>query len=766
MADLRLNKTFCRIFSSVLTVLILASAVMALPLTAMASASAPDGASEPTSANYDGAVSATLDKNGRTVRVEIQLSEQFLTDHKKETLYIFALPYGTQSLAGLSPVTDFRATDRYIYKTELTRGRLSGIHNGYCLAKATGDGYDSVGSIVYITDFSHAADRDYDYPAVSSLKGLEVTNVGDALALNLSHAVVRADISSLLLARGGADSTDCDFNGRTCHISTAALAALDDKVRALSHQGVRVYLRLMPGEAYDSAAGLCRLMERRADEVAGLISLLADRYTDPASPYGFCGSVIVGREVNLPAAEEGVSMTPTEYISAYVRLCRMVYAGFTSVYSNAQVYIAPSNNFSLVPEGYDTAATSINDFLSTFDLLTRRGGNYCWGVAASAYAYSRDDSSIWDDALANGASSQLISPANIQVLTALMTKNYNFEGERRPSIIGAFSAPDTDSAAAQATSLAYAYYKVLATGGVDALIWGAQTDAAEGAFSRHGLSRADLSGNILEKKSAWKIMSLIDTKSADTLLSTLLGIGEGGVVDYVHSTQAAAAQVKSCYSGSGEPLTTHEGLKLSPMFDFTDGERHGFELSGQGYLSLPALVSYNNGSALQLTSGATLVNYSVPRGELSGQHCVAVTLGQCAGGGRLVLSLSQGDMRRYTAEARFESGCNEIIFDTKAFCKGLDRANVAFSLTLYPDNGEGAYSITGISVAKDTTAAPVMWVIIFVVLVAIAVVVVLSVFTGSFHAVRRKMAAARRSRGELTTTDGNSRDEAERGDDR
>lgn len=738
------------------TALLLLALIMLfqLCLPAAATNNTTSGTDESATAS-DGVSSVTLDKNGHTVNVRIQLSEQFLSANKKQTVYLFALPYGSESIDGLSPVTQFRVTDHYTYKTELTQGQLSGIYTGYQLAILKGNSYDTIGGVKFISDLTPAAPYTYAYPTVRSLKGLEVSNLSDALALNLSHAVLEADMTALLAARGGADVTDFDFNGRTCHINTAALAALDDSVRSLSGQGVRVYIRLMPGDAYDSAAGLCRLVESRADELAGLISLLAGRYTDPDAPYGFCGSLIVGRDVNLPATEPGISVTPEEYIGAYARLCRLAWAGLTSVYSHGCVYIAPSNNLSLVPDGFDTAATSIHDFLSCFNRITRDGGDYMWGVAASAYAYRREDSSIWDDALAGGASTQLISPANIHILTSLISKNYSFGGERRPVIIGSFSVSDTDSPDAQATSLAYAYYKVLENGGVDALIWGCHTEGStvvsedtSYSLAGHGLANTDLSGNILSRKPAWDVMAIVDTDCGGRLPAMIQGVGQGGVVDYIYNSQAVAAQTKVYITGTGAPLTTHEGLKVTGLYDFTCGERQDFELSGLGYLARPALTGYESGSALMLTpgTGVALVKYQIDRRQLSGQHKIIVSLGQCSGSGSLTLTLAQGDGRRYTAVARFERGCSEIAFDVKAFCSELDKSALTLSLSLKTDEGNGVFSVTGISKAKNTTASPVVWIIIFVTVVFVALVAILLMFTGGFHAFRRRRAASRRER--------------------
>lgn len=759
----------------------LAAATMAVLMTLGALAGVSVCAADSTTATTDsgcGVSSVTLNKRGDTVSVEIALTDDFVAQHKKQNVYLFALPYGTDSLSGLSPITYFRATDRYIFRLPLTEGQLSGIYNGYIIALGGEGGYSPIGEVRYTTNLTAAARYDYPYPAVSSHKGLEVTgSLDDALALNLSHAVVEVDMAALLAGRAGADTQPYDFNGRTAHIVSSALAELDDRVRALSSQGVRVYLRLLPGEAYDSAAGLCSLLERRADEVGALLHLLATRYTDPDAPHGFAGSMIVGRDANLPAREDGASMTVGEYISAYARLCRMANAALTSVYSAGRVYIAPSNNLSLVPEGYDASATSLQDFLSLFDEQTRRRGDYLWGVAASAYAYSLSDSSIWDDALATGASTQLISPANIGILTSLIQKNYSYGTVRRPIIVGAFSAPGTGSETSereQATSLAYAYYKILENGSVDAIIWGAQTDptlsstavsgtasgtasgtvsdtasSTAGLLVGHGLSVADLSGNILSHRQVWEVMSLIDTDCAGRLPALISGVGQGGVVDYVHGTQSVAAQTKVYITGTGSAILGREGLKLYPLLDFSTGSRGEVELYGLGRAALPSLVADGAmSSALELTGGATLACYSLSRGQLAGKHRLLVTPAQCSGSGTLTLTLSQGDSRRYRATARIERGSGDISFDIKAFCSNLDRGDVTLTLSLQSDGGEGIYTLSGLSCAKVTTAAPVVWVIIFVVLVAAAVVVILMIFNGGFHAHRRRVARARRASGE------------------
>ena len=92
------------------------------------------------SVHYSGVASVELDTKGNYVRIESHLSEQFLTEHKKDTGYLFALPYGAQSLAGLRPIVSFRATGRYVYKPELRRGSRAGQLVGPALQAVRGDG--------------------------------------------------------------------------------------------------------------------------------------------------------------------------------------------------------------------------------------------------------------------------------------------------------------------------------------------------------------------------------------------------------------------------------------------------------------------------------------------------------------------------------------------------------------------------------------------------------------------------------------------------
>ena len=399
----------------------------------------------------DGVASVVPNSSGTKLSVTVTLSDDFVAENKKQTLHLFELPLGTdeRDLSRLSPVVSFRATKKYVYKTALYEGNISRLYSAYVLAVESGSGYTPIGSRHYVDNSSSVAKNSFEYPDVASPKGLEVTSVSDALSLGISHAVLPVSVEHIFAA-SEADAISYDFLGVTYHFSRAAIESLDDKVFALSRENVRVYLRFLlttaPSELPTALSELgfadapaAKSYALRADSTANapllgaMFSFLAERYTDPLSEHGFCGSFIIGSEVNVPTGNYSTSpdLSAERHVEIYSRLVRIAYTALSSSYENGRVYIAPSNNFSVVTPGLSPADISMTEFFSAFDSITRAHGDFEWSIATAAYAYNRADSGIWDDALATGASSQLISPANINVLSYALSKSYTYGGEPR-----------------------------------------------------------------------------------------------------------------------------------------------------------------------------------------------------------------------------------------------------------------------------------------------------------------------------------------------
>ncbi|MBQ9080984.1 MAG: hypothetical protein IJY27_07945 [Clostridia bacterium] len=737
--------------------------IMILSLSSV-TAVAAETSDEAAAVVENGVVSVLPDKKGTKLTVSIALSNDFISDHKKETVYLFELPLGMDelSLSRLEPVTSFRVTSKYTFKTALSDGNLSRLYCSYVLALQNGSGYTPIGSRRYVENIPSLAEHSYAYPAAVSPKGLEVTSVSDALSLGVSHAVLPVSVENMF-GTAGVDSLDYDHLGVTYHFSRSALSSLDDRVRALSNEGVLVYLRFelntAPASLPSSLASLGYTdapeaahyalradSESSAGMLAALFSLLAERYTDPSAPYGFCASFILGDEVNLPDGNYSTShaLSADRHVENYSRLVRIAHTALCSVYSEGRVFVATSNNFSMIPAGSCSASSSMTEFLAMFNSKTLSGGDYGWSISTAAYAYSRSDSSIWDDALATGASSQLISPANISVLTYALSKSYIYDGVTRRLIIGSFAVPDdTGSAsvaenkkeAAQAASYAYAYYKLLEDGTVDALIYSDQLDTPDSPLTT-GLSRADMSGNILSRKQIWSVMRDIDSPATAAIAA--ISSTTGGVLEYLYSTLNTRAAVKSFVTGDSKALLSTDALKLSPIFDFSVGERHGFESAGCGYLTSPALVSVNGAPALKPGGGSECraVRYNIDAATLRSVKMLVISLASCPSACNMTLRLSQGGKLFYESEAILSSNTRAVSFDISEFCDAMSKGDVTLSISL--TSGADMVSIRSIDSATSSTAPSILWIILIIIVVLFALMLIIALFTRLYHRLHRR----------------------------
>ena len=702
----------------------------------------------------DGVSSVTANKKGTRLSIEVTLSDNFVQAHRKQTVYLFELGFGRteKDLNLLSPVASFRAATSHKHALP-----LSSVYFGYIVALQSEDGtYSPIGAPHYIDNLSELATNTRAYPEVASIKGLRVSSVSDALALGISHAVLPVSVEAML-ATNPASSLPYDLGGVTYYFDRAATEALDDKVASLSKMGVRVYLSIeVNTPAFMLPEQLACLGYRdapaashyaiRVDSVesttmmASLLSFLAARYTDAEGEHGFCGSFIIGNAVNLPSNNYSTSpqVTRQEHIQNYANLLRIANTAITSVYSEGRVFASISNNFSIVPAGLSIADVESSEFLAELCALTAAGGDFGWGIATDAYAYSHDDVTIWDDVLASGASSVLISPTNISVLTAALSQAYTYGGTPRRLIIGNFAVASAESDTAdahRAASYAYAYYKALEDGTVEALIYSNQfSDPTDTAG--YGLCSTDMSGNVLKRGQIWSVMRAIDTPDTDLAMNVCTAAG--GVVQYMFSTMSENAAVKNIISGSGQSyISLPDGAKLTELFDFSGGDRCDFVASGYGYATLPPLVRSAGGSALRLEGGAdrSAVNYTVARSYLNSANQLAISVTGCTDG-TLTLRLSQGGKLIYSASAPIDPTTSVVMFDVKPFRRHMGSGQVTMSLQV--SRGSEA-SVYGVSIARITTLSSVMWMVLLAFGVLFLLLIVLGLFTRGYHRYRQRV---------------------------
>ena len=298
----------------------------------------------------DGVSAVTINSGGTKLNVTVTLTEEFVALHKKQTLHLFELPLGMdeRDLSKLSPVISFRVTVKYVYKTALYEGNVSHLYSSYVLAIESGSGYTPIGSRHYVDNASAASTLAYEYPEVASPKGLEVDSVSDALSLGISHAVIPVSVEQLFGSKDD-NSISYDFLGVTYYFNRSAIESLDDKISSLSRENVRVYLRFQlttaPSElpaplselGYADAPAASSYALRadstsNAPLLSAMFSFLAERYTAADSEHGFCGSFIIGNEVNAPTNNYSTSpeLSAERHVEIYSRLVRIAYTAMLS----------------------------------------------------------------------------------------------------------------------------------------------------------------------------------------------------------------------------------------------------------------------------------------------------------------------------------------------------------------------------------------------------------------------------------------------------
>ncbi len=729
-------------FKKILALLLLIL-LLCCPLTAFA-------ADEP-AAFIEGVSSVEVNKKATKVSVTVTLSDQFRDSHPKTDIYVFRLSpgYTHDDLADLTPESTFRITAKR--KLSLP---LHSIYDCYLAAIKTDSGYTVVGHERYIENIDSLAPITEDYPQVLSIKGLQVSSVSDALSLGISHAVLPLAIENMF-GSAGPETVPFDFEGVTYYFNSYAIRALDDKILSLSREGVRVYLRLELNTHPSSLPAAISSLgypdapvaphytirvdtPKSAGLVSALLSMLAHRYADPAGEYGFCGSFILGNAVNIATLNYAhcPDLLVEKFTENYVNLVRLAYTALRSVYSRGQVFISLSNHFSMTPAGLSVGDVSSAEFLSAFNHTALGGGDFEWSIATDAYAYNRSDSSIWDDVLATGASTQIISPTNISVMTQALSKAYTYGGQPRRLIIGNFAVPSADGGAedtSQAASYCYAYYKLLENGGVDALIYSEQFDTPN-TTGGYGLSATDMSGNVLKYKAIWHTMRQIDTQSTALIAARAARIG--GVVEYLYSTMNEAAVSRHFVEGSAQVMDTlAPGYSLSPLFDFSGGDRNGFVTVGYGFPTDVPLVEVNGGSALRLVGGRNIyiANYAVEKSMLGSAKLLSLTVDNCAPG-TLTLRLSQGGKLAYVATADIDATTGVVVFDLGEFRQKLASGDVTLAVSL---SAGSSVDIMAISTTRSTSMSTILWVIVIVFAVLLGVAVLLAVFNRFYLKTRR-----------------------------
>ncbi len=702
-------------------------------------------------------VSVSLDKRGGELTVRVMPSPELLETHKDSKLCLFALAPGQTDaeLFDLSPIAEASSGESVSFKIPLVEKGISRLYYGFTAAfvdETTGGYVKAVKSAGYVKNPEVLAKNDREYTYGDTLKGLNVTYDNDAVELDIEHAVIEIAVEDYLLGIPKQESISYTFGGESFFFDKVSVETLDGRVRYYTKNDINVYFRfvlrtgpdklderlacLAESGASDNAEYYPINMrdERAAAYMTALLDFMAERYTRADSEYGLCANFIAGHALNSPKKGIGNASREENMISSSM-LVRSMYIAMASHYKNGRVFASVDNHWKSVSAG-GTGDSAAYNFLTDFAARASASGDYPWGIAMALGATSSESDRIWYD---DSGSGKYITPTNISTITGvdfLGQENMLYGEDMRHMIVSDLSIALSGveiSSELQASSYAYAYYKIHAAKNIDAFIYSDQTDR-DG--SKTGLRPVDDQGVLGDARRAWFVMRDIDSDAdINGLVSQYI---KENSWNELYSANNADIRVKNRRSGTAAVGVKAEDYSPSLLYGFDDGTTMGFTAYGNG--SWSGLVRVGEASAFEaylptLESGASYISRSGIKPSELNQNSLIMTL--ClspepnattqAYSCDLVLTLSQKNAKAndpmWSCEVKsVASGAPvTLVFDIGAFREIMQDGDIELRLSAVGIDGSGC--IVRINNVMSGKVQKHTWLIILLIFLAVLALV-------------------------------------------
>lgn len=363
----------------------------------------------------------------------------------------------------------------------------------------------------YVTVYPAAVNQ-YAYPAVPSIKGLQVQMLDDASLLGIHHAALNCSLSELFYKNATvapANIIPYCFEGETYYFNKGAIETLDLEIKSLSDDGMNVtlilfYMGSLISDAYpyeitrhpdyiDGAGAAFNTTNRAGmQHWKAACEFLAARYTRTDQQYGRVLNYVIGNEVCTAGVwHDAGKKQINEFIDDYGRTFRIAYTAMRKYQANVRLHISLDNHWNslYLPEEplRNYTGKEITDFFHSEIALH---GDIPWCMAYHPYPENMQDPYIWNDPVpTDDFNTQRITFKNLQVLPAYLSqKQFLYHGQLR--IINlteqGFSSPlpyDLQSQKVQAAAYCYAYYKARFTAGIESFIYHRHVDfTGEGIY--------------------------------------------------------------------------------------------------------------------------------------------------------------------------------------------------------------------------------------------------------------------------------------------
>lgn len=367
-----------------------------------------------------------------------------------------------------------------------------------------------LGTNRFIEEFRGISRNTEAFPSPASKKGLQVQMIDDAITLDIKHAALNVNITSLIELTNRAGALPWEGSaGEPFYFNTSRIESLDRQVKKLSDAGIVVSLIIL---AYESSrADVTKLMlhpkydpkapnhlgafntgtKQGVRYLSACMEFLAERYSRADHRYGRAVNFIIGNEINSHWFWYNMGRVSMEELAdQYSRAVRICHTAARKYSANARVYLSLEHHWNIrYPGGDRFQAFPGRQLIDYFNACAKAQGDFDWHLAFHPYPENLFESRTWNDKTATFRDdTPRITFKNIEMLTDyLQHPEMIYRGKPRRVILSeqGFHSPDrTDGELLQAAAYAYAWYRTINLSGIDSFILHRHVDhPAEGGLN-------------------------------------------------------------------------------------------------------------------------------------------------------------------------------------------------------------------------------------------------------------------------------------------
>lgn len=336
----------------------------------------------------------------------------------------------------------------------------------------------------WVTDTSLLGAATFAIPHPSNKKGLNsAVGLEDPIALGASHIVENISIDQLIDLESKNSPYQVTVDAKTVHFRASYVENLDTRLKAFHQAGIRTLGNLLKtikwqGSRNDSPLTHPRSEINNPHALIGAFNLtneegylyyraalefLASRYTREDAKFGILAGMIVGNEVQSHSVWYNMGPASIEEVTDnYHRAVRIAELAGKQAHSDWRVFVSLTHHWhAMATPGSPERGFSGRGFIDAFGKLSKKSGDFPWGVAWHPYPEDLFEPAFWLNFSATPYfDSPLVTMKNLEVLVAYLKQPHLRFGHQTREIVlseqGFHGPAGAEPELKQAVALAYA----------------------------------------------------------------------------------------------------------------------------------------------------------------------------------------------------------------------------------------------------------------------------------------------------------------------